>query len=97
MKSVHSVSQNRNAHNRKDKSLPLHFTGTGEEKMKTVEEILNDIDKSKLQPGNHLYIDEIVQLGAIDDSTYNLVVNAFKLGFYKGVQTEKNRVKRSRS
>ena len=60
---------------------------------KTVEELLKDAEK--LNPGNHLRIDEIANLGAVDEETFRIVCNAFALGFLRGMQTAKNRRKKA--
>ena len=58
---------------------------------KTLEELLKDAER--LNPGDHLRIDEITSL--MDKEKYEIVCNAFALGFLRGMQTAKNRRKKA--
>ena len=57
--------------------------------MENLTEILKKIENSDLHPGANLAAYELVQLTKSDSPLYQIVYDAFSLGFYRGVQKER--------
>lgn len=55
---------------------------------KTITKLIEKAEK-KLNAGDHLRMKEILQLGAVDQKTYQLICDAFALGFYRGHQAKR--------
>ena len=61
--------------------------------MKTVNEILESMETSGMteEALKRIYCDEVAELAFSHESVYELILDSYKLGFYKGVRSERNK------
>ena len=61
--------------------------------MKTLTEIFDEMEKNGLaeEALKRLYCDEVAELAFSHESMYEVILNTYKLGFFRGARAERNR------